>query len=242
MSFNNSISDGIRKPKNEEIDGPSETLLMPKNKEKIMSKPVVIPSSVNMTGGKKLSRVKPQQVKVPVPEKMEEPEVNNQNLNIEQSDFEEIKTVSEEPETVTVPVVEPPKKRRGRPRKNPLPETNNTETPATPVKRGRGRPRKNPTPVEQELPKPEIEENNSSVLPGLDEEPQVEEPVETLLPGISEEPTTFNESNNQFNNNFDDFNIANDTIRSEEESYKPVPQDKINYSATGAIPARLATE
>ena len=219
MSFNNSISDGIRKPKNEEIDGPSETLLMPKNKEKIMSKPVVIPSSVNMTGGKKLSRVKPQQVKVPVPEKMEEPEVNNQNLNIEQSDFEEIKTVSEEPETVTVPVVEPPKKRRGRPRKNPLPETNNTETPATPVKRGRGRPRKNPTPVEQELPKPEIEENNSSVLPGLDEEPQVEEPVETLLPGISEEPTTFNESNNQFNNNFDDFNIANDTIRSEEESY-----------------------
>ena len=219
MSFNNSISDGIRKPKNEEIDGPSETLLMPKNKEKIMSKPVVIPSSVNMTGGKKLSRVKPQQVKVPVPEKMEEPEVNNQNLNIEQSDFEEIKTVSEEPETVTVPVVEPSKKRRGRTRKNPLPETNNTETPATPVKRGRGRPRKNPTPVEQELPKPEIEENNSSVLPGLDEEPQVEEPVETLLPGISEEPTTFNESNNQFNNNFDDFNIANDTIRSEEESY-----------------------
>ena len=80
MSFNNSISDGIRKPKNEEIDGPSETLLMPKNKEKIMSKPVVIPSSVNMTGGKKLSRVKPQQVKVPVPEKMEEPEIGRAHV------------------------------------------------------------------------------------------------------------------------------------------------------------------
>ena len=52
MSFNSSVSDSIRKTKNEEADGPSEKLLKSAKKEVVMSKPVVIPSSVDMTGGK----------------------------------------------------------------------------------------------------------------------------------------------------------------------------------------------
>ena len=73
MSFNSSVSDSIRKTKNEEADGPSEKLLKSTKKEVIMSKPVVIPSSVDMTGGKKLSRPKRQtQVQMPVPGNDEE--------------------------------------------------------------------------------------------------------------------------------------------------------------------------
>ena len=194
MSFNSSISDKLRKAK-EEKSGPSETLLKPKNKEKLMSKPVVIPSSVNMTGGKKLARTKvqPQVQQMPVPEKEEYEE---QNYNIDENSFEEVK-----PE-----VQEQPKKRRGRPRKNPIPEvsTNNIETSTTTAKRGRGRPRKNlvAMPKIQEEEKEEI-----SVLPGVNEiEEQDQEPQETILPGITEN-NTYEENNNY--NNYNNFSTSN---------------------------------
>lgn len=58
MSFNNTVSDSLRKAKNEKDDGPSQMLLKPKNKDTILSKPVVIPSAVNMSGTKKLARQK----------------------------------------------------------------------------------------------------------------------------------------------------------------------------------------
>ena len=83
MSFNNSVSNNLRRPKTEEKGGPSEKLLVSKTKERIMSKPVVIPSAVNMSGTKKLTRVKPNNVEVqtnkietqPIPEeKVEMPE------------------------------------------------------------------------------------------------------------------------------------------------------------------------
>ena len=194
MSFNSSISDKLRKAK-EEKSGPSETLLKPRNKEKLMSKPVVIPSSVNMTGGKKLARTKvqPQVQQMPVPEKEEYEE---QNYNIDENSFEEVK-----PE-----VQEQPKKRRGRPRKNPIPEvsTNNIETSTTTAKRGRGRPRKNlvAMPKIQEEEKEEI-----SVLPGVNEiEEQDQEPQETILPGITEN-NTYEENNNY--NNYNNFSTSN---------------------------------
>ena len=168
MSFNNSISDKIRKPKEEEVDGPSEKLLVPKTKEKIMSEPVVIPSSVDMTGGKKLSRVKPPKIEPQVvPEPEDEEEFENEN----------------EEENIVEPVSEPPKRRRGRPRKNPAPVVDDTQ--GTPTKRGRGRPRKNPIPVPQEEP----EQEEVGILPGLEmtNETINEEPEETILPGIGEE-------------------------------------------------------
>ena len=228
MSFNNSVSDKLRKPKNEEVDGPSEKLLTPKTKDRIMSKPVVIPSSVNMSGAKKLSRVKhepEQQTTTPV---MEQATQNIQNVNLEQEQFEQVETIKPEPEQV----VEAPKKRRGRPRKNPLPEVKQEETAemqVAPVKRGRGRPRKNPVPVVQEPVKQEVEEE-VTVLPGLDQMPE-EEPQETILPGVSEEPISYN---NQFNNDINSSssinnlnNFSND-INNEEE-YRPNSYVPNNY-------------
>ena len=216
MSFNSKVSDKIRKTKEDE--GPSEKLLMPKNKERIMSKPVVIPSSVNMTGGKKLARVNRQAQ----PQVQQMPETDNneyeeQNVNLNQSQFEEVEPVKAEPV-----VEEPPKKRRGRPRKNPLPEVKAEETTVAPVKRGRGRPRKNPVPTAQEQVKQSEPEENI-ILPGLDkiDEPStVEEPQETILPGVSDDTSSYSGNNNQFSNSYNSFN--NSTRVNNEEEYRPV--------------------
>ena len=203
MAFNSKVSDNLRKTaKVTEVEGPSEKLLMPKNKDKIMSKPVVIPSSVNMAGGKKLARVNnsPKQIQeMPVQDESE------QEVNLEQVQFEEVKNEEQIQE-------EPVKKRRGRPRKNPIPETKVEENnEVVPAKRGRGRPRKNPVPVKQETPKEEVQED-ISILPGLDEIEEVEEPQETILPGVSEE-------NQQSNNNYMN---SSPRYNSSEEVYKPV--------------------
>ena len=193
MSFNNKVSDELRPIKEEKIDGPSETLLMPKTKEKPMSEPVVIPSSVNMTGGKKLARVKPPKIepKITQPEyEDEDEEVENDNEKIEENTVDNVEPI----------VVQPPKRGRGRPRKNPVPVVDSTQPP----KRGRGRPRKNPIPVPQK--EIEQEEEDVSILPGLDtmnNESVNEEPEETILPGIEEEqePITKTNVNNMSNMN-----------------------------------------
>ena len=56
ISYNNRVSDSLRlqEAKKKANNAPSEKLL--KTKDKILSKPVVIPSSVNMSGTKKLAR------------------------------------------------------------------------------------------------------------------------------------------------------------------------------------------
>ena len=221
MSFNNSVSDNLRKREKEEtVDGPSEKLLKSTKKEVIMSKPVVIPSSVDMTGGKKLSRPKRQtQVQMPVPENTEP--VQKQNFSsIEPNAFEEIETITPEPE----PVAEKPVKRgRGRPRKNPIPEVKAEA--AAPVKRGRGRPRKNPIP---EVKAEEKEQEEITVLPGLDvttdTNTTLQEPEETILPGVSEEDTNYNQTS-QFNNNTFENNTSSSNIFSnsnyEDDEYEP---------------------
>ncbi len=61
MSFNNKVSDNLRQSKKKEESGTSEKLLKSKNKTITMTKPVVIPSSVNMTGTRKMSKVKSRQ-------------------------------------------------------------------------------------------------------------------------------------------------------------------------------------
>ena len=205
MSFNNTVSDSLRyQGKSEESSGPSETLLKPKTREKIINEPIVIPSSVNTNGSRKLSRVK----KVAQPQNLNlDNNINNSNTNnsnninqnsnqtneidilqslesltnnekVQQEynyqEPQETKKQNEEPIIVEEPVV-PVKRGRGRPRKNPVPEQN--EEPK--VKRGRGRPRKNPIP---EVEKTTIEE--TTMLPGLEEQ-EVQEPI---LPGIDQEP------------------------------------------------------
>ena len=227
MSFNSSVSDSIRKTKNEEADGPSEKLLKSAKKEVVMSKPVVIPSSVDMTGGKKLSRPKRQtQVQMPVPGNDEE----EQSYNVKPSAFEEVETTQPQQEAVSELVEEKPVKRgRGRPRKNPIPD----ETTATTVKRGRGRPRKNPIPVVPE-PEQEPEQEEAAVLPGLNTM-TTQEPEETILPGISDEPTSYSKptqvNNNAFINN-NTSNIFSNPDYDEEDTY----DEPDNYSIIRETP------
>lgn len=199
MSFNNKISDKLRKTKEDEKQGPSEKLLMSSNKPRIKPTSVVIPTNIDMNSEKKLARRKP----APMPEPVQEVE------EIEELEFEDLDPIV--PEVVEQPV-EPVKKRRGRPRKNPEPQE---ETLEAKPKRGRGRPRKNPLPepepeeieqpVENILPMAEDDEedDNDFVLPGFEEieEPSNEEKVSsfydeeenesiknTILPGFDEEP------------------------------------------------------
>ncbi len=198
MSFNNKISDKLRKTKEDEKQGPSEKLLMSSNKPRIKPTSVVIPTNIDMNSEKKLARRKP----APIPEPVQEVE------EIEELEFEDLDPIV--PEEVEQPV-EPVKKRRGRPRKNPEPQE---ETLEAKPKRGRGRPRKNPLPepepeeieqpVENILPMPEDdEEENDFVLPGFEEidetsneekissfyDEEENEPInDTILPGFNEEP------------------------------------------------------
>ena len=203
ISFNSKISDNLRsqtvKVEKKNV-GTSEKLLNTENKEKILSKPVVIPSAVNMSSTKKMARTKtePKEVQQYSSEKqvkevrkigpMFEEETNaealrNHKKNIQmQKEVEQVKETEKlnekenlkEQENTTV--VEEPKKRRGRPRKNPLPDENAVEKP----KRGRGRPRKNPLPDENQERIENIEQNDSAILPGFD---NIED-EETILPGF----------------------------------------------------------
>ena len=68
MSFNNKVSDKIRKTKEDEKQGPSEKLLMSSNKPRIKPTSVVIPTNIDMNSEKKLARKKPE----PMPEPEQE--------------------------------------------------------------------------------------------------------------------------------------------------------------------------
>ena len=78
MSFNSSVSDSLRYQGNKksEPQGPTETLLKQTSKERVITEPIVIPSSVNMQGGVKLSRQKTnmnQNVEEPMTQSMQQP-------------------------------------------------------------------------------------------------------------------------------------------------------------------------
>ena len=222
MSFNNKVSDSLRKQKKEEKSGPSERLLTSKVKEKIISKPVVIPSSINMNSEKKLSRVKkPQEIINDY-----EPQIREQQVNQiqEQQQMQEIvkqtnrNIINEQPimqETrkkreidISKEETAPVKKGRGRPRKYPKPTE---EELANKVKRGRGRPRKNPQPEPQEYEEDDIlsgllplennyeddnQESNDMFLPGVDQNNISTQEDNEILPGLSNyEENGYNDDN-----------------------------------------------
>ena len=201
MSFNSKVSNSLRQDNKKGETGTSEKLLRSKNKTITMTKPVVIPSSVNMTGVRKMSKPKKtqeqQQTLHQAAQQQSVHEVAQQQVrpvaNVKQEDS--IPNILEtEPKSIgisttnsseeTIQEVQPVKRGRGRPRKNPVPVVEATQE-QKPVKRGRGRPRKNPLPVEETV-LPEVEEQeNDTVLPGFDSYQNNNED-DMVLPGFEE--------------------------------------------------------
>ena len=210
MSFNNKVSDKIRKPKVEEVDGTSEQLLKPKNKENIMSGPVVIPSSVNMNSGRKLSRVKPVTQNVAVKDNMSEPQERITTYSTKKQEVEEYPVMpglDEQEEKIEEPkVVAPVKRGRGRPRKNPLPQAEEEKNEEQP-KRRRGRPRKNPLPEENIVTAKTIEnpeETFASILPGLDNSQENEKNNYNLYNNVQMPEQNVNEVENDNDNEIEE--------------------------------------
>ena len=192
ISFNSKISDNLRAQsvKKEQTEGTSEKLLNTNNKERMLSKPVVIPSSVNMNSLKKMAKTKNEIKPIePIKEEKILTDVRKVGPMFEDKTKDELETVLKQQiqEQETEQSVETEtKKRRGRPRKNPVSEQDSIETP----KRGRGRPRKNPALEEQEnivLPGLDEEKPEDVLLPGFQDETE-EQQEDVLLPGFEEEP------------------------------------------------------
>ena len=202
MSFNNKISDKIRKPTTEVEDGPSEKLLKSATKNKILSEPVVIPSAVNLNSGKKLARTKSKAPEVLKTPKVKEPE------KIEEEIIEEpIQELAKE--SIQETTQEPAKKKRGRPRKNPLPPEDEE-----PAKKRRGRPRKKPLPepvkeeVEEIAPimpmaEEDDEEEDTTILPGFEETEEIE-PIEEPQPVVEPEPAVKSEPEEKTSNIYEE--------------------------------------
>ena len=202
MSFNSSVSNNLRykneKEKKEAEEGTSEKLLTPKTKEQILTKPVVIPSAVNMQSGKKLAKKPSKPTTVTEEYRGNIPAVKNNDDRFEDilPDEEENVVQNNIEENVEETPVVPVKRGRGRPRKNPIPETTNP-----PVKRKRGRPRKNPIPeVEEVIEEPTIE-------PLREEHEDFD-----VLPGF----TDFSDNSD---NNEEDYNTNNNNKNDYNESY-----------------------
>ena len=187
MSFNSKVTDKLRKGKhNEEANGTSEKLLKTVNtKETLLSKPVVIPNAVNLQNTKKLTKPKPveENKEEEDPLKQIEREINtyvkNENGFVQTQQTkttkqeENLKKEETEEKTEEVESKPAPKRGRGRPRKNPLPEE---DAP----KKKRGRPKKN-TEDENQL---QIQDEEDLIMPGIEETTKQEENI--VMPGLEE--------------------------------------------------------
>ena len=187
MSFNSSVSNSLRNnqkiKKEPNSSGPSEKLLKSDNQPKL-SKPVVIPSAMHTDKVTRLTK------------KAEKTSVNTDNMpsnqtnRISTNDFREVEIddeniIAKAPVTQSEEIVEEePKKRRGRPRKNPVVvEEQNVEK----TKRGRGRPKK----VQDDVQKASVD----TMLPGL-EDSYTEKEENISLPGLDDEYENMKNSNN----------------------------------------------
>ena len=225
MAFNTKVSDKIRKPKNDADDGTSEMLLKTVNtRETILSKPVVIPNAVNLQSTKKLTKPKPVKQEEEDPIKQIEREINayvqnENNFEEKENDVKEVENVEPEKEEE----VKPAPKRRGRPRKNPLPE-NTDDAP----KKKRGRPKKK-VEVSNQLEFSNDESQDDLVMPGLDEE----EKENIVMPGVEEniEKEDIAESNEdlvmpgttELDNNVEDDDLTMPGLEDEEQDDLVMP-------------------
>ena len=229
ISFNSKVSDNLRAQsivKRKEEEGTSSKLLTNPDKEKILSKPVVIPSAVNMSGVKKFAKSKPEVEPETIFEPLE-PEI--ETTQTQEPEIEELPMVEETPVIPEIDAeIEEPKKRRGRPRKNPLPEEKEVQAP----KRGRGRPRK-VVPVEESVEEPQTisqqKEESKIILPGFED---YNEPEENILPGF-EEKTKENNILPGFDEKSEENNILpgfEDDDEKQEETYnQPETPKQENY-------------
>lgn len=224
MAFNTKVSDKIRKPKNDADDGTSEMLLKTVNtRETILSKPVVIPNAVNLQSTKKLTKPKPVKQEEEDPIKQIEREINayvqnENNFEEKENDVKKVENVEPEKEEV-----KPAPKRRGRPRKNPLPE-NTDDAP----KKKRGRPKKK-VEVSNQLEFSNDESQDDLVMPGLDEE----EKENIVMPGVEEniEKEDIAESNEdlvmpgttELDNNVEDDDLTMPGLEDEEQDDLVMP-------------------
>ena len=178
MAFNSKVTDKLRKSKMQDVEGTSEKLLKSvTSTEKILSKPVVIPSAVNMKNVKKLSKsnaqVLPETEEDPI--KQIEREINtyvkkeNEFVKEKEEKIAETPKKNDEEENIAYEEVKPAPMRRGRPRKNPLPEDVQE-----PVKKRRGRPKKT------------IENGSEIMLPGFEEGKETTNNNETTEKSVQE--------------------------------------------------------
>lgn len=178
MAFNSKVTDKLRKSKMQDVEGTSEKLLKSvTSTEKILSKPVVIPSAVNMKNVKKLSKsnaqVLPETEEDPI--KQIEREINtyvkkeNEFVKEKEEKIAETPKKNDEEENIANEEVKPAPRRRGRPRKNPLPEDVQE-----PVKKRRGRPKKT------------IENGSEIMLPGFEEGKETTNNNETTEKSVQE--------------------------------------------------------
>ena len=169
--------------------GTSEKLLEVESNP-MMSKPVVVPTTMK----------------------------SNMYLNIDKKKpVKEIEEIEDEDDDLTEvdDIIEEKPKRRGRPRKNPLPE----ETEEKPKRRGR--PRETPLPEEQEEP----EEEKVDVLPGFDEDDEDDEIEEvvpkkvskvnvkediSILPGFDEEDDDEDYDDDEYEEEYDNHDDEDD--------------------------------
>ena len=260
MSFNNAVSDNLRKSKNDkdDDDGLSGKLLKPKTKELPMSKPVVIPSAVNLKEVKKLSKTKkPQQNEQekqqstvknqPSKEQLQKQQMSSQKRNIQKTkqmlENEELQTAKkatvQEKVQAKEEIKQEPKRGRGRPKKEPVIQQETVQE--EPTKRKRGRPKKNTIPEGQE----EIKDN---MLPGFEDYeqeeslilPDVEENTSSILPGFEEEQEDENdvmlpgfqdeeEDDDDSSSNYSNNNYSNNSYRNVQNNYIANNYEQNNY-------------
>ena len=240
MSFNNTISNNLRKDQNDKDDGPSQVLLKSKNKDRILSKPVVIPSSVNMNGVKKLAKPRNQYMQQPQeyvqkqynmqeePQTVQNDKFNNTPITSQMDDeieeYESLQPNNQQQnnqitQNIQQEPVQAPKRGRGRPKK--VVSNDITNQPQV-AKRGRGRPKK-----ENEAYIPE-EPEEEFVLPGLEnnvQEENYEEEKDEFLPGIGTETPT-----SSYENEEEDMILPGlETRKTEPQQYSSPSSNQNNY-------------
>lgn len=205
-SYTNKISDQVRVEKKKEDAGTSGILLK-NNQTRKTSEPVVIPSEIGIKKKKILTRAVNNQAIRPTTTIKTVMQNNTENININTN----VKNIEEDAQEE---VVQPVKRGRGRPRKNP------TEPVIEQVKRKRGRPKKvieepeqseYDDEIEMTLPGFENRKEDTTTLPGFEDNEE-----ETALPGFEAEekielPTLEeNDVDNQYTNVLNNLRMENE--------------------------------